>query len=87
MWKNSMKRLVWFIDAYLSAIKVRWILDHVEGAQERAEKELLFGTIDICWFGNWLMVWLHVTDYSNAALVPCFITLKNLNWMMRFGNL
>ena len=40
------------IDAYFSATKVRWILDHVEGAQERAEKgELLFGTID-----TWL-VW------------------------------
>ena len=56
------------IDAYFSATKVRWILDHVEGAQERAEKgELLFGTID-----TWL-VWKltdgasHVTDYSNAA--------------------
>lgn len=35
------------IDAYFSATKIRWILDHVEGAQERAEKgELLFGTID-----------------------------------------
>ena len=35
------------IDAYFSATKVRWILDHVDGAQERAEKgELLFGTID-----------------------------------------
>lgn len=56
------------IDAYFSATKVRWILDHVPGAQERAEKgELLFGTID-----TWL-VWkltdglVHVTDYSNAA--------------------
>jgi hypothetical protein len=60
------------IDAYFSATKVRWILDHVEGAQQRAERgELLFGTID-----SWL-VWnlsggqAHVTDYSNAARTCC----------------
>ncbi|KLD64314.1 glycerol kinase GlpK [Dyella japonica] len=56
------------IDAYFSATKLRWILDHVEGAQQRAEKgELLFGTID-----SWLIWHLsggttHVTDVSNAA--------------------
>lgn len=56
------------IDAYFSASKIRWILDHVDGAQRRAERgELLFGTIE-----TWL-VWnltggrLHVTDASNAA--------------------
>ncbi|ULU25467.1 glycerol kinase GlpK [Dyella terrae] len=56
------------IDAYFSATKLRWILDHVEGAQARAERgELLFGTID-----SWL-IWnlsggsAHVTDVSNAA--------------------
>jgi len=56
------------IDAYFSATKLRWILDHVEGAQQRAENgELLFGTID-----SWL-IWnlsggtTHVTDVSNAA--------------------
>ncbi|WP_199101038.1 glycerol kinase GlpK [Dyella sp. ASV21] len=56
------------IDAYFSATKLRWILDHVDGAQERAERgELLFGTID-----SWL-IWnlgggtAHVTDASNAA--------------------
>lgn len=56
------------IDAYFSASKIRWILDHVEGAQSRAERgELLFGTME-----SWL-VWnltggrLHVTDASNAA--------------------
>lgn len=61
------------IDAYFSATKVRWILDHVEGAQQRAERgELLFGTID-----SWL-VWnlsggqAHVTDYSNAARTLLF---------------
>ncbi|MED4161399.1 glycerol kinase GlpK [Halalkalibacterium halodurans] len=56
------------IDPYFSGTKVRWILDHVDGAQERAERgELLFGTID-----TWL-IWklsggkAHVTDYSNAS--------------------
>ena len=56
------------IDPYFSATKVKWILDNVEGARERADRgELLFGTID-----TWL-VWklsggaAHVTDYSNAS--------------------
>lgn len=68
------------IDAYFSATKVRWILDHVPGAQERAEKgELLFGTID-----TWL-VWkltdglAHVTDYTNAARTMLF-NIKELKW-------
>ena len=56
------------IDAYFSGTKVKWILDNVEGARERAENgDLLFGTID-CW-----LVWkltggkVHITDYSNAS--------------------
>ncbi|MEP6939764.1 MAG: glycerol kinase GlpK [Rudaea sp.] len=56
------------IDAYFSATKIRWILDHVPGARERARRgDLLFGTID-----SWL-VWnltggaAHVTDASNAS--------------------
>mgnify|MGYP000867708698 FL=1 len=68
------------IDAYFSATKVRWILDQVEGAQERAERgELLFGTID-----TWL-VWkltdgaAHVTDYSNAARTMLY-NIKDLKW-------
>lgn len=68
------------IDAYFSATKIRWILDHVEGAQERAENgELLFGTID-----TWL-VWkltngaTHVTDYTNAARTMLF-NIKDLRW-------
>ena len=68
------------IDAYFSATKVRWILDHVDGAQQRAERgELLFGTID-----SWL-VWnlsggqAHVTDYSNAARTLLF-NIHTLDW-------
>ena len=55
-------------DAYFSASKIRWILDNVEGARERAERgELLFGTVD-----TWLIFRLtkgkvHVTDYTNAS--------------------
>lgn len=68
------------VDAYFSATKVRWILDNVPDAQERAEKgELLFGTID-----TWL-VWkltggkVHVTDYTNAARTMLF-NIKDLVW-------
>ncbi|MBN7274509.1 glycerol kinase GlpK [Ligilactobacillus pobuzihii] len=68
------------VDPYFSATKIRWILDHVDGAQERAEKgELLFGTID-----SWL-VWKltggksHVTDYSNASRTMLF-NIHELQW-------
>ncbi len=61
------------IDAYFSATKVRWILDHVEGARQRAEAgELAFGTVD-----SWL-VWkltqgrVHATDISNASRTMLF---------------
>lgn len=68
------------IDPYFSGTKVKWILDHVEGARERAEKgELLFGTID-----SWL-IWkltvgkVHVTDYSNASRTLMF-NIHELCW-------
>ncbi|MFV4987828.1 glycerol kinase GlpK, partial [Lactobacillus delbrueckii] len=68
------------IDPYFSATKIRWILDNVEGAQERAEKgELLFGTID-----TWL-VWkltrgkVHVTDCTNASRTMLF-NIHDLTW-------
>lgn len=68
------------IDPYFSATKIRWILDHVEGAQERAEKgELLFGTIN-----TWLL-WkltggeVHVTDYTNASRTMLF-NIHQLDW-------
>lgn len=61
------------IDAYFSGTKIKWILDHVKGARQKAEKgDLLFGTID-----TWL-VWkltqgrAHVTDYSNASRTLIF---------------
>lgn len=68
------------IDAYFSGTKVRWILENVPGARERAEKgELLFGTMD-----TWL-IWkltkgkVHVTDYSNASRTLLF-NIKDLKW-------
>ncbi|MCD2256144.1 glycerol kinase GlpK [Agrilactobacillus fermenti] len=68
------------IDPYFSATKIRWILDHVKGAQQRAEKgELLFGTID-----TWLTWKLtggrsHVTDYTNASRTMLF-NIHQLQW-------
>ncbi|MBC2257354.1 glycerol kinase GlpK [Listeria booriae] len=68
------------IDAYFAGTKARWILDYVDGAQERAENgELLFGTID-----TWL-VWkltggkAHVTDYSNASRTLLY-NIYDLQW-------
>ena len=68
------------IDAYFSGTKIKWILDHVPGARERAERgELLFGTVD-----TWL-VWkltggrVHVTDYTNASRTMLF-NIRTLDW-------
>ena len=55
-------------DAYFSASKIAWILDHVKGAREAAEKgELLFGTVDTWLIWNLTGGAVHVTDYSNAS--------------------
>lgn len=68
------------IDSYFSATKVKWILDHVEGAKARAQKgELAFGTID-----TWLIWKLtggksHVTDYSNASRTMLY-DIRKLTW-------
>ncbi|MBB6453587.1 glycerol kinase [Salirhabdus euzebyi] len=68
------------IDAYFSGTKVKWILDNVEGAREKAENgDLLFGTID-----TWLVYKLsggkaHVTDYSNASRTLMF-NIYDLKW-------
>ena len=67
-------------DAYFSATKIRWILDHVEGAQQRAERgELLFGTVD-----TWLL-WkltggaVHMTDATNASRTMLY-DIHKLDW-------
>ena len=68
------------IDAYFSATKIKWILDHVEGAREKAQAgDLLFGTVD-----SWL-IWkltggaVHVTDYTNASRAMLF-DISRLCW-------
>jgi len=68
------------IDAYFSATKLRWILDHIPDGQARAENgELLFGTVD-----SWL-AWklsggrLHITDYTNASRTMLF-NIHTLQW-------
>ncbi len=68
------------VDAYFSATKVKWILDNVAGAREKAEKgDLLFGTVD-----TWL-IWkltggkVHVTDYTNASRTMLF-NIRTLEW-------
>lgn len=68
------------IDAYFSATKLKWILDHVPGARERAQRgELLFGTVD-----TWL-IWkltkgkVHATDYSNASRTMMY-NINDLCW-------
>ena len=68
------------IDPYFSGTKIRWLLDHVDGARELAEKgELAFGTVD-----SWLIYKLtkgrvHVTDYSNASRTLLF-NINTLEW-------
>ena len=60
-------------DAYFSASKIVWILDHVKGAREAAEKgELLFGTVDTWLIWNLTKGAVHVTDYTNAARTMLF---------------
>ncbi len=68
------------IDAYFSATKIKWILDHVPGLRDRAEKgDILFGTVE-----TWL-IWrltrgkVHVTDYSNASRTMLF-NILDLRW-------
>ena len=68
------------LDAYFSGTKIKWILDNVDGAQERAERgELLFGTVD-----TWLL-WkltggkVHATDYTNASRTMLY-NIHTLEW-------
>ncbi|HMM05431.1 MAG TPA: glycerol kinase GlpK [Clostridiales bacterium] len=75
------------IDAYFSATKIKWILDHVPGTRKKAERgELLFGTVD-----TWLL-WkltegrVHATDYSNASRTLLF-NIETLQWDQDILNL
>ncbi len=80
-WADKIRERTGLIpDAYFSASKIEWILDHVPGARERAEKgELRFGTVD-----SWL-IWnltdgrVHATDYTNASRTMLF-DIRRLCW-------
>ncbi|AMJ64996.1 glycerol kinase GlpK [Hymenobacter sp. PAMC 26628] len=68
------------LDAYFSASKVRWILDHVQGArQQAAAGELAFGTVDSWLVWNFTQGELHVTDMSNASRTMLF-NIHTLAW-------
>ena len=67
-------------DAYFSGTKVKWILDHVDGARERAAQgELLFGTVDTWLIYNLTGGNVHVTDYSNASRTLLY-NIYDLDW-------
>ncbi len=80
-WQDHVRKVTGLvIDPYFSATKIKWILDHVEGSRERAERgELLFGTVD-----TWL-IWkltngaAHVTDFTNASRTMLF-DIEKLEW-------
>ncbi|WP_041446586.1 glycerol kinase GlpK [Pseudothermotoga thermarum] len=80
-WGEKIKKKTGLVvDAYFSATKLKWILDNVPGAREKAKAgELLFGTVD-----SWL-IWnltggkIHVTDFSNASRTMLF-NIHNLKW-------
>ena len=67
-------------DAYFSGSKIAWILDHVPGARERAEKgELAFGTVDSWLIWNLTRGQVHVTDYTNASRTMLY-DIRKLAW-------
>ncbi len=68
------------LDAYFSATKIKWILDNVDGAREKAERgDLLFGTTDSWLIWNLSEKALHITDYTNASRTLLF-NIHTLDW-------
>ncbi len=68
------------IDSYFSGTKIKWILDHVEGARQAAEQgDLLFGTIDTWLIWNMTEGEAHVTDYTNASRTLIY-NINDLQW-------
>lgn len=68
------------LDAYFSGTKLKWILDNIDGARERAKRgELLFGTVDTWLIWNLTNGKAHVTDYSNASRTMLF-NIEALQW-------
>lgn len=68
------------IDSYFSGTKIKWVLDHVDGAREKAENgDLCFGTIDTWLLWNLTKGAIHATDYSNASRTLIY-NIKELQW-------
>ena len=68
------------VDAYFSGTKIKWMLDTIPGAREKAENgELLFGTVDTWLIWNLTGGQVHVTDYSNASRTMLF-NIKQADW-------
>ncbi|MFT4577166.1 MAG: glycerol kinase [Polaribacter sp.] len=68
------------LDSYFSGTKIKWILDHVDGARKRAENgDLCFGTIDSWLLWNLTNGKVHATDYSNASRTLIF-NIRELQW-------
>ncbi len=68
------------VDSYFSGTKIKWILDNIQGARDKAQKgELLFGTIDSWLIWNLTKSQVHATDFSNASRTMLY-DIKNLGW-------
>lgn len=80
-WKDKIRQKTGLIpDAYFSATKIRWILNHVEGARAKAEAGLLrFGTVDTWLVWNLTKGRVHVTDVSNASRTMLY-NIHTLQW-------
>ncbi len=80
-WSDKVRAKTGLIpDAYFSASKIAWILDHVEGARDRAAAgELAFGTVDTWLMWNLSMGRIHATDYTNASRTMLF-NIHTLEW-------
>ena len=83
--KSGFDKIIWertglVPDAYFSGTKIKWILDRIEGARERAEKgELLFGTVDTWLIWNLTKGKVHVTDYTNASRTMLY-DIHKMQW-------
>jgi len=80
-WKDKIRTKTGLVvDAYFSGTKVKWLLDNVEGAREKANRgELLFGNIDTWLIWNLTKGKVHVTDYSNASRTMLY-NIYDLKW-------
>ena len=77
---NIQQKTGLIVDAYFSASKIKWILDNIEGAREKAEKgTLAFGTVDSWLIWNLTAGKVHVTDVTNASRTMIY-NINNLSW-------